>query len=82
MLVKKPGSGELSRSSWIEMIGLGILNPGASLTSWTRIVNVCSIERLTSGIPARSPEAGPLSTATTRTRIGPEFRRLTSGARS
>ena len=82
MLVKKPGSGELSRSSWIEMVALGIVNPGASLTSWTRIVKVCSIDRLTSGIPGRLGAAGPLSTATTRTKIGPAFRRLTSGARS
>ena len=64
------------------MIGLGIVNNGASLTALTSKVTVISADEFTSGIPGREPGAGPLSTAWTLIKIGPELTMLTSGARS
>ena len=78
MFVTKLTTGETSRSSWILITGLGMVKSGASLTSTGRIVKVLGAERLSSGRPGRDPAALPLSIAMTSTKIGEEFRALTS----
>ena len=78
MLVTNPLTGVTSKSSWMLITLLGIVKSGASLTSTGRIVKVCGRERLMSGRPGLDPAAFPLSIAMTSTKIGAEFKALTS----
>ena len=75
--VMKPGRVRNPSSSRMLNVSNAISKIGGSLISLTRMVKVWVVERLTLGNVFE-----PSSTKLTRTKIGPELRRLTSGARS